>query len=40
MPNGNDGTYEQSHRSPHCIDKNGKYSNTGYFIAYKKIVEA
>lgn len=40
MPNGNDGTYEPSHRSPHCIDKNGKYSNTGYMIAYKKIVGA
>jgi HSP20 family molecular chaperone IbpA len=39
MPNGNDGTYEASYRSPHCINKNGKYSN-GYFIGYKKIVEA
>lgn len=39
MPDGNDGTYEASYRSPHCINKNGKYSN-GYFIAYKKIVGA
>lgn len=38
MPEGNDGTYAPQHRNPHCVDKNGKYSKTGYMIAYKKIV--
>jgi HSP20 family molecular chaperone IbpA len=40
MPEGNDGKYEPEHRSPHCVNKDGKYSSTGYMIAYKKIVEA
>lgn len=40
MPQGNDGTYEPEHRSPHCVNRNGKYSKTGYMIAYKKIVGA